>query len=73
MDAHTREYLALEADTSFASQRVTRVLHGVMADRERPQSIRMDNELNARYLFSVKAHFIRNNGRGLPWVAEQLS
>ncbi len=43
MDAYTRECLALEVDTSFASRRVTRVLEAIAAWRteyneERPHS-----------------------------------
>ena len=38
VDGYTRECRALEADTSFASQRVSRVLDGAMADREKPVS-----------------------------------
>ena len=54
VDAYTRECLALEADTSFASRRVTRILDGVMTDRERPQSMRMDNgpELTSRHFLA---------------------
>jgi putative transposase len=54
VDSYTRECLALEAETSFASRRVTRVLDGVMANRERPQSIRMDNgpELTSRHFLA---------------------
>lgn len=47
VDGYTRECLALEADTSFASQRVSRVLDDVIAERTKPETIRMDNELNA--------------------------
>jgi putative transposase len=50
-DAYTRECLALEADTSFPSRRVTRVLEQVIAQRGRPQRIRCDNgsELTSRH------------------------
>src|SRR5713226_927874 len=44
VDAYTRECLALEVDTSFASRRVTRVLEAIMAERGQPGSIRCDNE-----------------------------
>jgi putative transposase len=47
VDAYTRECLALEVDTSFASRRVTRVLEEIIAERGQPQAIRCDNELNA--------------------------
>jgi putative transposase len=33
VDAYTRECLALEVDTSFASRRVTRVLEAIIAER----------------------------------------
>ena len=51
VDNFTRECLALEADTSFASQRVTRVLETVIASRGAPQALRMDNgpELTSRH------------------------
>ncbi len=51
MDAYTRECLALEVDTSFASRRVTRVLDQIIAQRGQPQSIRCDNgpELTSRH------------------------
>ena len=50
VDAYTRECLALEVDTSFASRRVTRVLDEIIAERGAPQSIRCDNgpELTSR-------------------------
>lgn len=53
-DAHTRECLALEVDTSFASRRVTRVLDQVIAQRGRPQRIRCDNgpELTSRHFLA---------------------
>jgi putative transposase len=43
VDAFTRECLALEVDTSFASRRVTRVLDAIIAERGRPAAIRVDN------------------------------
>src|SRR5579864_7312552 len=51
VDAYTRECLALEVDTSFASRRVTRVLEGIVAERGMPQAIRCDNgpELTSRH------------------------
>lgn len=51
VDAYTRECLALEVDTSFASRRVTRVLNAVIAERGLPQAIRCDNgpELTSRH------------------------
>jgi putative transposase len=54
VDAYTRECLALEVDTSFASQRVTRVLEGIIVERGCPQSIRRDNgpELTSRHFLA---------------------
>jgi putative transposase len=54
VDTFTRECLALEADTSFASRRVTRVLEQIIRQRGRPQSIRCDNgpELTSRYFLA---------------------
>jgi putative transposase len=51
-DAYTRECLALEVDTSFASRRVTRVLEAIVAERGLPQAIRCDNgpELTSRHM-----------------------
>jgi putative transposase len=54
VDAYTRECLALEVDTSFASRRVTRVLEEIIAERGRPQAIRCDNgpELTSRHFLA---------------------
>jgi putative transposase len=62
VDAFTRECLALEVDTGFASRRVTRVLDEVIARRGLPQAIRCDNgpELTSR-------HFL---AWGLEWKIE---
>jgi putative transposase len=43
VDAYTRECLALEADTSLGSGRVTRVLEQLIEERGRPESLRSDN------------------------------
>jgi hypothetical protein len=50
VDTYTRECLALEVDTGFASRRVTRELDEIIARRGRPLSIRCDNgpELTSR-------------------------
>ena len=45
VDAYTRECLALEADTSLGSGRVTRVLERLIAERGRPENVRSDNVL----------------------------
>ena len=54
VDAYTRECLALEVDTSFASRRVTRVLEAIIAERGRPLAIRCDNgpELTSRHFLA---------------------
>ena len=54
VDAYTRECLALEVDTSFASRRVTRVLEEIIAQRGAPESIRCDNgpELTSRHFLA---------------------
>ena len=54
VDAYTRECLALEVDTSFASRRVTRVLEQIVAERGVPQAIRCDNgpELTSRHFLA---------------------
>jgi putative transposase len=54
VDAYTRECLALEVDTSFASRRVTRVLDAIVAERGNPLAIRCDNgpELTSRHFLA---------------------
>ena len=54
VDAYTRECLALEVDTSFASRRVTRVLEQIVAERGKPLAIRCDNgpELTSRHFLA---------------------
>lgn len=54
VDAFTRECLALEVDTSFASRRVTRVLEEIVVERGLPQSIRCDNgpEMTSRHFLA---------------------
>jgi putative transposase len=54
LDAYTRECLALEVDTSFASRRVTRVLERLIAERGRSESLRSDNgpELTSRHFLA---------------------
>ena len=54
VDAYTRECLALEVDTSFASRRVTRALESIVAQREKPLAIRCDNgpELTSRHFLA---------------------
>jgi putative transposase len=54
VDAYTRECLALEVDTSFASRRVTRVLDQIIVERGVPETIRCDNgpELTSRHFLA---------------------
>ncbi len=54
VDAYTRECLALEVDTSFASRRVTRALDAIVAERGQPRAIRCDNgpELTSRHFLA---------------------
>ncbi len=54
VDAYTRECLALEVDTSFASRRVTGVLDRVIEQRGIPGRIRCDNgqELTSRHMLA---------------------
>jgi putative transposase len=54
VDAYTRECLALEVDTSFASRRVTRVLDGIMVERGVPGALRCDNgpEFSSRHFLA---------------------
>ena len=54
VDAYTRECLALEVDTSFASRRVTRVLDAIASERGMPLAIRCDNgpELTSRHFLA---------------------
>ena len=54
VDAFTRECLALEVDTGFASRRVTRVLDEIIAVRGLPHAIRCDNgpELTSRHFLA---------------------
>ncbi len=54
VDACTRECLALEVDTSFASRRVTRVLEQIVIERGGPQAIRCDNgpEFTSRHFLA---------------------
>ena len=51
VDECTRECLALEVDTSFASRRVTRALEAILEEREKPLTIRCDNgpEFSSRH------------------------
>ena len=54
VDAYTRECLALEVDTSFASHRVTRVVDAIMAERGMAGAIRCDNgpEFTSRHFLA---------------------
>ena len=54
IDVYTRECLALEVDSSFASQRVTRELEKIVAERGVPEAIRCDNgpEFTSRHFLA---------------------
>src|ERR1700685_1040924 len=54
VDAYTRECLALEVDTSFASRRVTRVLEAIISERGMAGAIRCDNgpEFTSRHFLA---------------------
>jgi putative transposase len=54
IDVYTRECLALEVDTSFASRRVTRELEKIVAERGVPEAIRCDNgpEFTSRHFLA---------------------
>jgi putative transposase len=54
IDVYTRECLALEVDTSFASRRVTRELERIVAERGVPEAIRCDNgpEFSSRHFLA---------------------
>lgn len=54
IDVYTRECLALEVDTSFASRRVTRELDRIVAERGVPEAIRCDNgpEFTSRHILA---------------------
>jgi putative transposase len=54
VDAYTRECLALEVDTNFASRRATQVLDEIIKQRGEPRSIRCDNgpELTSSHLLA---------------------
>ena len=58
VDVFTRECLALEADTGFASRRVTRVLDEMIARRGPPQAIRCDNVLTREGKAGEKRRFL---------------
>jgi len=67
MDVHSRECLAVEADTSLSGRRVTRVLDGLKEHRGLPKILGSDNgpEFRSRHMDQwayeneVKLHFIK--------------
>jgi putative transposase len=54
VDNFTRECLGLEVDSSFSSQRVTRILDNVIEQRGAPKALRLDNgpELTSRHFLA---------------------
>src|SRR5580692_10887864 len=77
VDAYTRECLALEADTSLGSGRVTRVLERLIGERGRPENLRSDNgpEFTSRRMLgwtedcNVELVHIANQASGSVWLA----
>jgi len=67
VDTFTRECLGLEADSCLPSPRVTRALDQIIFERGRPESIRMDNELNASH-FLIKERTRRIDRAGTRFV-----
>ncbi len=63
VDAYTRECLALEADTSLGSGRVTRVLERLIAQHGRPENVR--SRQRARVHFAADAGLSENWKVGL--------
>jgi putative transposase len=65
VDNFTRECLALKTDTSFGTQRVTRVLEHVIARHATPKALRMDNgpQLTSRHFLAwcVERKITRNH------------
>jgi len=67
MDVHSRECLALEADTSIGGRRVARVLDQIKEQRGLPRVVGTDNgpEFRSRHMDqwayenAVKLHFIK--------------
>jgi transposase InsO family protein len=58
VDAYTRECVALEADFSLGSGRVTRVLERAIAERGRPEQVRSDNVLTREGIAEEKRRFL---------------
>jgi putative transposase len=54
IDVYTRECLALEVETSFASRRVTRELEKIVVERGAPEALRCDNgpEFTSRHFLA---------------------
>jgi putative transposase len=55
-DTYTREGLTIVVDTSISGLRVRRELDRLIAERERPEEIRVDNGLNASGKLQRCAH-----------------
>ena len=58
VDAFTRECLALEADTSLGSGRVTRALDRLIEERGLPENVRSDNVLTREGQVGRKKRFL---------------
>ncbi|XWK70033.1 hypothetical protein RBB80_11860 [Tunturiibacter gelidiferens] len=57
VDAYTRECLALEADTSLGSGRVTKVLERLIGERGKPEILRLNSVLTQEGKAGEKRRF----------------
>lgn len=66
IDDFNREVLALEADTSLPARRVVRVLERVIAERGKPQGIRVDN--GPEFISSTLERFCKEQDIALQFI-----
>jgi putative transposase len=66
IDDFNREVLALEADTSLPAKRVVRVLERVIAERGKPQGIRVDN--GPEFISSTLERFCNQQNIALQFI-----
>ena len=66
MDDHTRESLAAYADYSIASEQVVEVLKQVIAERQKPQQIRVDN--GPEFTSKVFTTWCQKNGITIKYI-----
>ena len=67
VDDHTRECLALVADTSLSGLRVTRELDRIISERGRPQTIVSDN--GTKFTSIAVLEWVRETGIGWQYMA----